>query len=99
MRLILCEATPTILGMDQELWVSTQRHNQRDPAELAATFRAIRDINLPLWRGMTPDDLARVGRHNERGEESLATMLMMTAGHDLTHIDQISRYLEAIKAA
>jgi hypothetical protein len=42
------------------------------------------------------DDLHRAGRHNERGAESLGEMLRMTAGHDLNHLNQIARYLQAI---
>jgi hypothetical protein len=37
------------------------------------------------------------GRHNERGAESLAVMLRMQAGHDLSHLNQIDRYLCAIR--
>ena len=33
-RLILCEDKPTILGMDQDLWVAGQRHNDREPRDL-----------------------------------------------------------------
>ncbi len=95
-RLILCEKEPAILGMDQDLWVSGQKHNDRDPAVLLAMFRHLRSANLALWHAMTKSDLARVGRHNERGPESLGLMLRMNAGHDLSHIDQITRYLNAI---
>jgi hypothetical protein len=96
MRMIFCEEEPTILGMDQEKWVERQRYNQQDPRELVGLFRALRGGNLALWKTMTPTDLARVGRHNERGAESLGMMLRMEAGHDLSHIDQITRYLQAI---
>jgi hypothetical protein len=95
MRLILCEQEPTIVGMDQDLWVSGLRHNDPDPSDLVAMFSGLRRYNLPLWRRMTSADLERSGRHNERGIESLGTMLRMCAGHDLSHIDQIRRYLEA----
>lgn len=95
MRLILSEDQPTILGMDQELWVSSQRHNEQEPAALVDSFRSLRRINVPLWKRMTPADLERTGQHSERGPESLGVMLGMVAGHDLSHIDQIKRYLEA----
>jgi hypothetical protein len=95
-RLILCEDRPTILGMDQEKWVAGQRYNERDPDDLLTDFRAARSINLKLWRQIRPDQLDRVGLHNERGEESLGLMLRMHAGHDLSHLDQITRYLAAI---
>lgn len=96
-RLILCEDNPTILGMDQDLWVSGLRHNERDPAELVEMFRAMRSYNLQVWKMMGPRELERTGSHNERGRESLGLMIRMEAGHDLSHIDQITRYLAAVK--
>ena len=95
-RLILCEENPAILGMDQDLWVVGQHHNARDPRELVETFRALRPHNLRLWRSLTPRDLARAGRHSERGPESLGQLLPMLAGHDLLHLDQLQRLLMAI---
>ncbi len=95
-RLILCEERPTILGMDQEKWVAGQDYNGRDPKALLADFRAARNINLSIWRNIRPDQFARVGVHNERGEESLGQMIRMHAGHDLSHIDQLTRYLAVI---
>ncbi len=97
-RLILCENQPTILGMDQDLWVAGQRHNDRDPGELVEMFRQLRQCNLHVWKHLSPADHARTGQHNERGAESLGTMLRMEAGHDLSHLDQITRYLAAIRA-
>lgn len=99
MRLILCEDRPTILGMDHDLWVAGQRHNDREPKELVETFRAMRQFNLSVWGRLGPEELARVGHHNERGAESLGRLLRMIPGHDLSHIDQINRYLDAAKKA
>jgi hypothetical protein len=96
LRATLCEDRPTLIGMNQELWVAGQRHNEREPAELAEAFVALRRFNLVLWRRMTPADLARVGLHTERGPESLDVMLRLCAGHDLSHSDQINRYVAAI---
>ena len=99
LRLILSEDTPTILGMDQDLWVAAQRHNDRKPSELVDMFRSMRLCDLPLWKQLRPADLSRAGRHNERGDETLGDMLRMMPGHDLWHIDQIRRYLQATKQA
>jgi hypothetical protein len=95
-RLILCEDRPTILGMDQELWVSGQHHNDREPGELVEAFAALRSLTLNVWRGLGPADLERVGMHNERGPESLGLMRRLIAGHDLAHLDQIARSLNAV---
>lgn len=98
-RQIFCEERPVIASIDQDLWVSGQRHNERVPAELASEFRALRQMTLRLWKMMKPEDFKRTGRHSERGDESLGVMIRMHAGHDLSHIDQITRYLAAIANA
>jgi hypothetical protein len=96
LRLILCEGYPTIVGTNQDLWVAGQRHNEREPSELVDIFRTMRQLNLALWKRMSPADLERTGQHNERGPESLGVMLRMMAGHDLSHLDQITRYIQAV---
>ena len=97
LRLILCEDNPTILGMNQDSWVAGQRHNEREPSELVEMFRTMRQFNLALWKRMSPADLKRSGQHNERGPEPLGVMLRMLAGHDLSHLDQITRYIQAVR--
>lgn len=97
LRLILSEEQPQILGMDQDLWVAAQRHNEREPMDLVDTFRVLRKFNLDVWRRIEPAGYERFGLHNERGNETLGMMLRLEAGHDLSHIDQITRYLAAVK--
>ena len=95
-RLILCEEHPPMQVMDQDRWVTGQRHNDRDPRELVEQFRALRPHNLRLWRSLRPAELARAGLHSERGPESLGMLLPLLAGHDLLHLDQLKRLLMAI---
>jgi len=97
LRLILCENHPAILGTQQDLWVATLRHNEREPSELVEIFRTLRLLNLAQWRRTSPEDLKRAGQHNERGPESLGVMLRLLAGHDLSHLDQITRYIQAVQ--
>ncbi len=97
LRLILCENDPTILGTKQDLWVAALRHNEREPSELVDIFRTMRLFNLAVWRRTSPKDLKRTSQHNERGPESLGVMLRLLAGHDLAHLDQITRYIQAVQ--
>jgi len=98
LRLILCEDDPTILGTKQDSWVAALRYNEQEPSELVEIFRALRQLNLEAWKRTSPADLERVGQHNERGPESLGVMLRLLAGHDLNHLGQINRYIQAIRA-
>jgi hypothetical protein len=96
LRLILCENDPAVLGINQDLWVAALRHNEREPSELVEIFRTMRSFNFALWQRTSPEDLKRTGQHNERGPESLGVMLRLLAGHDLSHLDQITRYIQAV---
>ena len=98
LRLVLSEDEPAILGFRQDAWVASLRHNEREPSELVEIFRTLRLLNLPVWTRMSPEDLQRSGQHNERGAESLAVILQLLAGHDLSHLDQISRYIQALES-
>ncbi len=93
MRRMLCEDQPRLLELDQDLWVQKLNPNDKEPGELIESFRALRNINLAVWKQMTPSDLERTGQHDARGPESLDTLMRMMAGHDLSHIGQIKRYL------
>jgi hypothetical protein len=97
-RTVLCDDHPRITPYDQERWVTGQGHNERQPQELVELFAALRSANLSLWQRLKPAQLSRAGLHAERGEETLEQMLRLLAGHDLSHLDQIRRYLAAVKS-
>jgi uncharacterized damage-inducible protein DinB len=96
MRLILAQDRPTLTGYDQDLWAERLRYDEADADETLALFDALRRANLRLVARATPADLARVGVHAERGEESLAHLQRLYAGHDLLHLQQIARIRRAI---
>src|SRR5260370_38867822 len=85
-------------GLQAGCWVASLRHNEREPSEFVEIFRTLRVLNLSVWRRMSPEDLQRSGQHTERGAESLAVMLQLLAGHDLSHLHQISRYVQALES-
>ena len=97
LRLIRSEDNPAILGTVQDSWVAALRHNEREPSEHLEIFRTLRQLNLAAWRRVSPADLERTGQHNERGPESLGVMLRLLAGHDLSHLNQITRYIQAVQ--
>lgn len=92
-RAVYCDDRPTLIGIDQDQWVARLGHNEADPAELVDDFEAMRRINLKFWRSIPPDQMDRVGVHNERGEETLGGILRLYAGHDLYHLQQFDRYV------
>jgi hypothetical protein len=92
-RLVLSEDRPTIQGFDQDRWAAEFRYRDAPVDGALAQIAALRAGNLVLWRRLGAAELARVGRHTERGEESMELMLRMMAAHDLVHRRQIDRIL------
>jgi uncharacterized damage-inducible protein DinB len=94
-RLILAQDRPPLTGYDQDRWADRLHYDQADPADALELFDVVRRANLRLVERTSPDDLQRVGVHVERGEESLAHLLRLNAGHDLLHLRQIERVRQA----
>lgn len=95
LRTVLAQDRPQLTGYDQDAWADRLRYDEAPPHESLAEFRVVRRGNLRLLEHAAPDDLARVGVHVERGEESVAHMMRLYAGHDLLHVRQIERIREA----
>lgn len=87
-RTVVGDEGATLAGFDQERWVERQGHNDRDPREHVEAFEALRRLNLALWRRLSPESGAALGR-----------LLDRHAGHDRHHLDQLTRYLQALGAA
>jgi uncharacterized damage-inducible protein DinB len=90
-RLLLAHDRPTITGYDQDRWAERLRYADGDPAEAIERFALLRRANLRLLERASDADLQRVGVHAERGEETLAHVIRLYAGHDLLHLRQIER--------
>jgi uncharacterized damage-inducible protein DinB len=99
LRLILAQDRPELTGYDQESWASRLQYENADPAEALELFSTVRRSNLRLLERASPEDLKRVGVHSERGEESLAHLRSLYAGHDLLHLRQIERIRKAVSHA
>ncbi|HKV11713.1 MAG TPA: DinB family protein, partial [Thermoanaerobaculia bacterium] len=95
-RMILAHDAPELPGYDQDLWAERLRYQDNDLATALEDFTWYRLANLRLLRRARPEDLQRVMRHAERGEESLHHLIRLFAGHDLVHLRQIARIRQAI---
>ena len=98
-RWILAHDQPELLGYDQDLWVERLHQPVENPAEMQATFEALRRANLALWARTPVEKRDRVGIHRERGPESYDLTFTLAAGHDRFHLDQARRALERLRGA
>lgn len=92
-RMVLAHDRPMIQGYDQDRWAERLRYDEADLDTAIADFTTMRQGNIRLLLRATPADRERVMVHAERGEESLAHMIRMYAGHDLVHLRQMARIL------
>lgn len=97
LRMVLAQDRPALTGYDQDLWAHRLGYRDADAAQAVREFATLRASNLRLLAHASEDDLLRVGIHEERGEESVEHMLRLYAGHDLAHLRQLARIIEAVR--
>jgi len=96
LRMVLAHDRPAITGYDQDLWATRLRYEDADPRQAIQDFTVLRQANLRLLARASDGDLTRVGIHAERGEESVAHLIRLYAGHDILHLQQIARIRQAV---
>jgi hypothetical protein len=99
LRWIASEEQPDIVGYDQDLWVTRMRQVDEDLDTMLAAFEGNRRWNLALWARLPVADRSRFGIHRERGPESIELIVRLAAGHDVVHLAQARRALEAARNA
>ena len=90
-RMVIAHDRPALPAYDQDLWAERLAYSESNVEESLEEFTALRRANVRLFERASDEDLARVGMHSERGEESLGYMLKLYAGHDIVHLRQIER--------
>lgn len=97
-RLLVAEPAPTIVGYNQERWVTTFDY-ERLPAELAlAAIAAVRANTFYLIRQFDDREWASIGTHTESGSYSAGDWLRTYAIHLHDHADQIRSNVEKWKS-
>ena len=96
LRMVLAHDRPPLTGYDQDLWAERLGYEDADSRLSLRVFTTLRERNLELLRRAQPEELRRVGVHEERGEESLQHMMRLYAGHDLVHTRQLERIRKAV---
>lgn len=94
MRQILGNNGVAVQAYDQDAWANTFAYAKRDPKQSLAAYAALRAANIVLLRSVPRSAWQNYGMHSERGQESIAHMVKLTAGHDLNHLKQIEGILK-----
>ena len=93
LRQILSSNGIPIQAYDQDAWATTLDYAHRDPRESLELYRVLREANLALLKAAPRQLWENYGVHQERGNESVAHVVRMVAGHDLNHLGQVEKIL------
>jgi len=94
LRQILSNNAIPIQAFDQDMWATTFDYAHRDPKQSLESFRTLRNANTALLKSVPRKLWENYGIHQERGNESVAHIVQMIAGHDLNHLQQIEKILK-----
>jgi hypothetical protein len=90
---ILVAPGTAIQAMDQDALVTAGHYDQRDPRKSVEVFRVLREMNLALYKTLTPEQWQHHGIHSDRGPETVEDIVRLYAGHDLNHARQVEQIL------
>ena len=91
-RLMLTEDNPTYPGYNEKLWTPMPR---LPFGQLLDAWAGLRAANLLVLQSAWPAAAERTAMHAEQGPESFGQTLRKIAGHDVAHLNQLRRTVEA----
>lgn len=94
LRQVLSTNGVGIQGYDQNAWAATFDYARRDSKQSLQFFSVLRAGNLALLKSVPQKLWENYGVHSERGNESVARIVNLVAGHDLNHLRQIESILK-----
>lgn len=93
-RSVLATPGAALAWFDQDLWAERLSYANRRMRSELERFRALREGNLELIRGVPEPTWSQCyGVHELRGRQTLSDFILLEAGHDLNHLRQIRRIL------
>ena len=98
LRQVICSNGSAIQAYDQDVWASTFNYARRDARQSLEFFRALRENNLAMLKGVPEPLWENYGEHQERGRETVAHIVRMFAGHDLNHLGQVERIVKDLRS-
>ena len=81
-----------VVAYDQDKWAKTSRYAEVPVEDSLALYSTIRQSTLAFIDRLSADERANAHtQHSERGKETLHRILEMTAGHDINHLETMTK--------
>lgn len=97
LRQILAGSGVALQAFDQDAWATTFDYGHHDTKQSLERYRILRESNLTLLKRIPKKLWDNYGVHQERGNESVAHIVRMMAGHDVNHLRQIESIVKAAR--
>jgi hypothetical protein len=97
LRRILGEPQPQLAGVDTQASVKLYRRSRLDVGLAMDCISATSALNAGLIEGLTPEDMARKGRHSQGHDVTAADLAAYMAMHIEAHIKQLARITKAAR--
>lgn len=75
-------------AFSQDAWMPIDGHTEA--AVALDAYVALRQLNLGMWRTLTPEQRARPFEHPEYGTLTVWWIAALMAGHDIHHLKQLA---------
>lgn len=92
-QLIAQQDNPQLPAYDHEALAVERRYNEQDIDQAYDELRASRLRFIAFFQGLDAQQWERQGIHPERGPFSLTDAAIQVVGHDLVHLEQLTRIL------
>lgn len=96
MKRVIALDKPTLLGADENHFVSALAYHERDLDEELTIVERTRSQMARILRTLKPEVLARVGVHNERGLRTLEQLLTGAINHIPHHLKFVQEKRKAL---
>lgn len=97
LRRILGEDAPQLAGVDTQASVKLYRRSRLDVGLAMDCLSATSALNAGLIEKLTPEGMARKGRHSEGHDMTAADLAAFMSMHIEAHIKQIKRVMKAAR--
>ena len=89
LRMMLAQPGSPLQAYDQDKWAKNLAYRRLPMPKLLERVQVLRAENLRLLKSVPRPWWNRYGMHSERGQESVKRTLLLLAGHDVNHLNQI----------
>jgi uncharacterized damage-inducible protein DinB len=96
MKRVIAEDQPTLIGADEKKFAERLSYHARDHQEELTILETTRRQMARILRTLKPDDFARTGMHNERGQLTLEQLLTSAINHIPHHVKFVEEKRRAL---